>query len=105
MTKNDLSFPVKRSVASFCQGRDGISWGVRGCLGLEGLEGTQMGQVAMALCICVAMPGQKRISRALCFVFSMPGWLECIFWIISGRRDAGTRIFSPLNMMPSRVDS
>ena len=45
---------------------------IKGCLGLEGLLGEQMGLAAMVLCICIAMPGQKRISWALCFVFSMP---------------------------------
>ena len=56
-------------------------------------------------CEFLAIPGQNRTSRPRCLVFSTPRWLEWTFSSIVGRRAVGTRIFSPLKMMPSMMVS
>lgn len=65
----------------------------------EGLNSRQMVHFMTFCSICFFIPGQNRMSQALCLHLSLPIWPVCIRDNISTRSNVGMMTFSPLNKM------
>lgn len=89
------------SLAAICHGRSGIWWEIMDSFGLYFRCSKHVVHLSTISSICLFMPGQNKVSLALCLLFSIP---MCAVWMrsnISALSTCGMMIFSPLNRSPS----